>query len=348
MECAAVAIGGVGQASRSTAVGGRRRTGLEIAAGIGAVLAVFEVYVVLKWVLGPGFEPVRQGPTPIPTWMKIGAITGQVLFVVIAALLIVRLVILPWRRERRVGFDGLLCVASFATSVYDASSAYFHNWFTYNSYLLNMGNPATSLPGWQAHSAPGENIAWPILFFPTLYAIVFVGLSVLGCQVMGLAQRRWPRLPKAGLMAVCYVTMVVVSIILEGQIFMRLGLYLETGWSIDFLDSEYSHNPVRNMLLFGVLFTGLSSLRFFRNDRGQTLVERGGDRLGLSAGKSLVMRFLAVLTGVQLIIGLGYHLPMALTTLVWPDAKWHAVMVENSFLNDSLCGVGTPRTCPGG
>lgn len=341
-------IGDVGETGRAVGVARRRRTGLEVAASIGAVLALFEAYVVITWVLGPGFTPVHIGPTPVPTWIKAGAIGFQALFVLIATVMIVRLVVLPWRRERRIGFDGLLCVASLLTSVYDASSAYFHNWFVYNSYLLNMGNPATAIPGWQAHTAPGENIAWPIVFFPTLYAIVFVALSVLGCAVMGAAQRRWPRLPKAGLMAICYVSMVVVSIILEGQLFMRLGLYLETGASIGALDSTYSHNPLRNILLFGVLFTGLSSLRFFRNDRGQTLVERGGERLGLGAGRSTAMRFLGVLAGVQLIIGLGYHLPMALTTLAWPDAPWHPVMVQNSYLNDALCGVGTPRTCPGG
>jgi uncharacterized membrane protein YhdT len=335
-------------AARTTS-GRRRRTGLEIAAGLGAALAVFELYIVLKWVTGPEFTPVRLGPTPVPTWMKVGAIVAQALFVVIAVVLIHRLVVRPWRRERTVGFDGLLCLASICTSVYDASSAYFHNWFTYNSYLLNMGNPATGLPGWQAYHAPGENIAWPILFFPLLYGIVFVALPVLGCAIMRRASYRWPRLPKVGLMAICFVSMAVVSVILEGQIFMRLGLYLETGWSFEFLDSEYSHNPLRNILLFGVLFTGLSSLRFFRNDRGQTLVERGAERVGAATSpKLLVMRFLAVLTGVQLIIGLGYHLPMALTTLVWPDAKWHAVMVDNSYLNNGLCGAGTPRTCPGG
>jgi uncharacterized membrane protein YhdT len=342
-----VTVGGVGATSRPVAGTRRRRTTLELAAGLGAVLAVFEVYVVLRWATGPGFTPVRLGPTPVPTWMKVGAITMQALFVVIAAVMIHRLVLRPWRREGTVGFDGLLCVASLLTSVYDASSAYFHNWFTYNAYLLNMGNPATALPGWRAYSAPGENIAWPILFFPLLYAIVFVALPVLGCLVLGRVRDRFPRVPKAGLVAICYLTMMVVSVLLEGQLFMRLGLYLETGWSFDVLDSTYSHNPLRNILLFGVLFTGLTSLRFFRNDRGQTLVERGAERLGSGGGRALALRFLAVLAAVQVIIGVGYHLPMALSTLVFPDAYWHDVMVDNSYLNNGLCGVGTPRACPG-
>ena len=324
-----------------------RRSTLEISAAIGTVLAVFEVYVLLRWVLSPNFTPVRIGPTPVPTWMKAAAIAAQALFVLIFLVLVGRFVVRPWRREGTVGFDGLLIIGSLLTSVYDASSAYFHPWFTYNSYLLNMGNPAASLPGWQSHSQPGETIAWPILFFPLLYGIVFLGVSAFGCWIMRGIRSRWPELPAVGLVAVCYVVMVLSSIVLEGQLFMRLGLYLETGWSIDFLDSTYSHNPLRNMLLFGVLFTGLSSLRFFKNDRGQTLVERGSERFGMRSRKALALRALGVFAAVQIIIGVGYHLPMALTTLAFPDARWSNVMVDNSYLNDQICGVGTPRPCPG-
>jgi hypothetical protein len=28
-----------------------------------------------------------------------------------------------------------------------------------------------------------------------------------------------------------------------------------------------------------------------------------------------------------------------------PDATWHPNMVDNSFLNDHICGVGTSRIC---
>ncbi|HZS20968.1 MAG TPA: spirocyclase AveC family protein [Pseudonocardiaceae bacterium] len=343
-----MAIGGLGEMSRNApGTRGRGRSMLEIAAGPGALLAAFEVYILLKWVSGPNFEPVRLGPTPVPTWMKIGVITVQVVFAVAACAMIYQLVIRPWRRERTVGLDGLLCLAAMMTSVYDASSAYFHNWLTYNSYLLTMGNPSAELPGWQSYSVPGETIAWPILFIPTCYAVAYVGVPKLGCSVMRRASNRWPGIPVFGLLAICFAVMAVVTLVMEGQVFMRLALYQETGWSIGFLDSHYSHNPLRNVLFVALFCTALTALRFYRNDRGQSLVERGAERFGASPGKAVVMRFLAVLAGFQLIIGLGYHLPMAMTTLVAPDAPWHDVMVQNSYLNNQICGVGTPRTCPG-
>ena len=51
--------------------------------------------------------------------MKIAIRTSEVLCIALAVGLIYRFVIRPWRRERRVPFDGLLVLAALATSVYD-------------------------------------------------------------------------------------------------------------------------------------------------------------------------------------------------------------------------------------
>jgi hypothetical protein len=320
---------------------------LPVAAVVGLGLAAFEVYVLARWISGPDFERVTPGPSELPTWMKVAVITAEVVFPLAALAFLYGFLVRPWLHERRVTFDGLVCVAALLTSVYDASSCYFHNWFAYNSYFLNWGNPATSIPGWQAYAQPGETIAWPVPFFPAVYVVLFVGLGMFGCKVMGWARRHWPALPPIALVAICFVVLWLTDLVLEGQLFMRLGYYVETGWSFSFLDGTYNHNPLRNMILFAVLFTGVSALRFFVDDRGQTLVERGAERYPPRSPRTIAMRFFAVLAAVQIIIGVGYHLPMALTTLATPDAKWHDVMVDNSYLNDHICGVGTPRVCPG-
>jgi hypothetical protein len=320
---------------------------LPAAAALGLALAVFEVCILVRWVSGPGFKAVATGPTDVPTWMKVAIVTAEVMFTGAGIVFFYWFLVRPWRRERKVSFDGLVCVAALLTSVYDASSCYLHNWFTYNAYFVNWGNPAASLPGWRAYAEPGETIAWPALFVPPVYVVLFVGLAIFGTHVMKTARNHWPHLPGIALVAICFVTLWVTDLFLEGQLFMRLGYYVETGTSFEFLDGTYNHNPIRNMLLFAVLFTGVSALRFFVNDRGQTLVERGAHRYPSGSAKVIAMRFFAVLAAVQVIIGVGYHLPMALTTLVKPDAKWHDVMVDNSYLNDHICGTGTPRRCPG-
>jgi len=45
------------------------------------------------------------------------------------------------------------------------------------------------------------------------------------------------------------------------------------------------------MLTIGAVFTALASLRFFRGDRGHTVVERGVDKLGASPRRQLLLRF---------------------------------------------------------
>jgi hypothetical protein len=37
---------------------------------------------------------------------------------------------------------------------------------------------------------------------------------------------------------------------------------------------------------------------------------------------------------------------MAIWTTITPNSAWHEDMQQNSYLNDHICGVGTPRVCP--
>jgi hypothetical protein len=334
--------------STKTVSTGTRRSPLQYFATIGAVLALFEVYLLVKWVAGPSFAEVPYGPTEPPTWMKIAVHTAEVVFLVAAVVCFYQLIVRPWRRERRIGFDGLLMLAAVATSVYDPLQSYFHTWMGYNSYFVNRGNPMTVLPGWQTAGEPASAVAWPMLFLPPLYAVLFVGIAAVCCTLMGRAKSRWPGIPVIGLAAIAFLTVVALDLIAEGQILMRLGFYEESGQSIPFLDSYYSHNPLRNIVGFAVIFTAAACLRFYRNDRGETLVERGAHQMGGSPGKVTALRFFAVLTATQACMFFGYHVPVAITTLVDPHAEWHQGMVQSSFLNNHMCGAGSSTNCPAG
>src|SRR5437870_4202436 len=77
---------------------------------IGCLLWTFQIYILLKWLTGPFFTPVESGPDSPPTTMKVAIIAvmvGQGLaFFGLAYLWIVR----PLRRERRLGFDGMMFI----------------------------------------------------------------------------------------------------------------------------------------------------------------------------------------------------------------------------------------------
>jgi Spirocyclase AveC-like len=324
----------------------RRVTALNVAAALGILLACFQAYVLVKWVAGPNFQEVTYGPTIPPTWMKVAILTAEVLSTAMVVVLVYRFVVGPWRQERRIPFDGLLVLTALCVSMYDPLSSYFHIWFTYNSYFFNRGTAMVGVPGWQSFNEPGAQIAWPIFFIPALYAGMFLFIPMLGCYVMRRARSRWPQLPNLGLLAVCFMTIVVIDIVLEGVIVMRLGIYDHTGPSISFLDSYYSHNALANIVLVGVTITAVTALRFFRNDRGETLVERGSRHFGTTGSKVTALRFFAVFAAMQVCLLLGYHLPTAIWTTVTPTTAWHEDMQQNSYLNDHICGVATPRVCP--
>lgn len=94
--------------------------------------------------------------------------------------------------------------------------------------------------------------------------------------------------------------------------------------------------------------TAVTALRFFRNDRGETLVERGSRHFGTTGPKVTALRFFAVFAAMQACLLLGYHLPMAIWTTISPTTAWHEDMQQNSYLNDHICGMGTRRVCPQG
>lgn len=326
----------------------RRVTPLKAAAALGILLAGIQAYLLVKWVAGPNFAEVSYGPTVPPTWMKVAILTVQVLSTAMVVVLVYRFVVLPFRRERRIPFDGLLVLTALCVSMYDPLSSYFHVWFAYNSYFVNWGTPMVGMPGWQSFNEPGAQIAWPIFFIPALYAGMFLGIPVLGCLVMRRARSRWPQLPNIGLLAICFITIVVIDIVLEGVIVMRLGIYDHTGPSIPLLDSYYSHNALANIVLVAVTITAVTALRYFRNDRGETLVERGSEQFGRSGARPSTLRFFAVFAAMQMCLLLGYHVPMAIWTTITPNSAWHEDMQQNSYLNDHICGVGTARVCPQG
>jgi hypothetical protein len=93
------------------------------------------------------------------------------------------------------------------------------------------------------------------------------------------------------------------------------------------------------------LFTAVAALRFFVNDRGETIVERGIERLEGPKGRRLAIRVLATIAAVHLALFTLYNIPN--TWIGLHSAPWPADLQKRSYLTDHLCGDGTDRACPG-
>lgn len=327
--------------SRASARGQMSRL-TRVAAGAGAAMFAFECYVVIRWLTGPNFRRVDAGPSVAPTWIKISIYVGEIAFPTLTLVLAYVIILRPWIRYRRVSFEGLFFVAALVSAPYDGISSYFHSWFVCNALFFNRGNPATSLPGWQSFAEPGAQTPWPMLLVFGMYPVVIVSLAMLGNRLLVMMKTRWPRMGTAPRVAILFAVFILIATPLEAFFFMRLGWYDEALQPAIF-SSYWAHDPLPNIFVWGVAFIAFSLL-CSRNDRGETIVERGAAMD--SSPKSIAIRFFAVFAAVQVILLSCYHIPMTIATLVQPHAHWPSDMSDNSFMNDHICGYGTPRACP--
>jgi hypothetical protein len=250
----------------------------------------------------------------------------------------------PWRRERRVTFDGLFCIASLTSAYQDPFSDYFGHWFTYNSYLYNKGSWVGVLPGW-GFAKPGQTIAYPLLVVPPAYIWVFLGLMMIGCAVMRKAKARWPELGPIGLIGVCLAFMAVADFFVEGMFFMRLGFWHYAGGHGSLFGGSYFKYPLNEMIFASTIFSTITCLRYFKNDTGETIVERGVEAVRARPWQKIALRFLAITAASHLAIGLAYNLPQAFIGA--RSSAWPTDIQRRSYLTNHICGAETDRACPG-
>lgn len=310
----------------------------------GAVALLFEAYILTKWAFGPQFQAVPSGPSVPPQWMKIVMNVFQPVNVLLGLGFFYWFVVRPWRRERRVTFEGLFCVASLTSAYLDAASNYFGPWFAYNSYFFNRGSWMGGIPGW-SFSKPGEAIAYPLFVMPPMYLWTLLVVVILGCRIMQASRNRWPRLNNTQLAGICFVYAMIFIFILEGVIFMHLGFWHYGGGHFSISGSKYYKYPLNEVILASCMFTFLTCLRFFRNDKGESFAERGIEELGASPRKKILLRFLALAAMSHFAIGVVYNVPQAFFAA--RSRAWPVDVQKRSYLTDRLCGAETTRACPG-
>lgn len=318
---------------------------VQIFALLGAVVLALDLYFLARWVFGGTFVPVPSGPDVPPPWMRISLVSGQILLNALMLLCFYRFLVRPWIRERRVPIDGILCVVVFIASFFDMLSVYGQHWFTYNAYLVNFGSVMTAIPGVLSRNVAGAGQAFPILFMPALYVAGVVPLAILGCRVLRRVKARLPGIGPVGLLGICLVMMVGVDFVGEGLILIPLGFWSYEGGHLTVFGDHWYHYPFQEALHSACFYTVITAVRYFTSDRGLTFPERGIERLSVTGARAAGLRFLAVLSVVQLGFVLFYHVPQTLWGL--NSADWPADARDKSYFTSGICGPLVDRACPG-
>ncbi len=317
---------------------------IKVATFFGAVVVSFIAYIWIRWVAGPFFERVPTGPSDAPEWMKMTFVVWQGGGIVAAAACVWLGLVRPWRRDGRPSTDGLIVVACTTLWFGDPLSSYFGHWFTYNANLVNFGSWVSAVPGWLAPGEPGAMVPEPILLIGPVYVYFIVLATLFGCAVMRAIERRRPRIRPWQLMAGCFVAMCAVDLVAEGLIWLPLGFWEYPGGYGLLFPSTYHKFPVNEMLTIGAMFTAVCSLRYFKNDRGETLVERGVEQIH-GVRRQTVARLLAMIFALHAIMFFAYNLP---NSFVGAHSRpWPADLQERSYLTNGICGADTDRICPG-
>jgi hypothetical protein len=323
----------------------RRNLPVNIWAIVGALILAAEAWVLIRWVTGPYFARVPSGPSVPPTWMKVSLIAWQVVSIPAALGLVVWFVVRPWLRDRRIGADGLLVIAFCTMWFQDPISSYGGHWFTYNSWMVNFGSWVNDIPGWMSYGRPGAMLSEPILFTPAAYVYIFVIVMLFGSWVMRKTRARFPGLSNLGLVLVCYAVMIVFDVVLEGVVWMPMGIFGYHGGHWALFANSYHKYPILEGFTIGATFTVVACLRYFTNDKGQILPERGADRAGGGRGRKLLVRALATVAAVQIAFFVTYNAPnfwAGMHSTAWPKD-----VQDRSYFTNGLCGAGTDRACPG-
>lgn len=312
-------------------------------AAAGGIFLFFYILVIGLWIAS-GPQTVPPGPTPLPGWMKISLNVQQILFTTAAVVVVYVVVIRAWRRERRLTLDGILVISLGLMFVQDPISAYYQPWYGYNAYQFNLGSWMYVLPGFDTpQGAPPE----PLFFAGAFYVgLAFLGVALLN-WIMAKAKKTWPSMGKPGLVLVAFSYVIALDLIVE-QMWLRLGNYAYPGGVWKGFSLWYGHRyqfPLYGSLLLGGLLAAIAALRYFRNDKGQTLAERGIERVQFrTSNQKGWVRFLSIFGLIQILMLVMNVL--FLVVVQW-QSDWPASIQTRSYFTNGYCGPGTRYACPG-
>jgi Spirocyclase AveC-like len=314
-------------------------------AAAGAVLLVFEIVVLARWVFGPNFKSTPPGPDQISSAHQILFTVVQIGVPLAAVAALYFWVARPWWRERHVTTDGMLTLAAGMIFFWDMSMNYTSVSLLYNSHLVNRGAWANG--SWPSWISPHANYLPESLFvtIPGYVALVFSQV-VLVLWILRKIKARRPSLGVGTSVLIIFVGLVVVDTIIE-SLLLRSGIYAYPGAirAITLFAGHTYQVPLSETVLFGGVALGaIACLSYFRDDRGQTVVERGLDKIRVGAKSKQLIKFLAIFGAVHLAFLVLYMIPQ----------QWFAVHSDpfpseyKSYMINNMCAAGSDgKTCPG-
>jgi Spirocyclase AveC-like len=307
--------------------------------------SAFLALMVYEWgaaLIEGDLHATTAGRATSPEWAKFSVHAQEVGLGLLALVTIWFFVVRPWRREGRMTLDGMM-VTAWATLylIQDPWVSWSQTTISYNSTALNLGCPQCHVPGWHSSQALAEPVVWGLGCY---IGSMFLA-TVLACKLMAWVHGRRPRIGKIGLWWVAIGAMAIADLIVE-VFWTRTGVYTYGGGdpSLSIFDSHYYKYPLWVGAIWGIAWGSIAAIRYFKDDKGNTLVERGIEDVNTTPRRKQLIRLLAIIGVMNASFAFIYNVPVQFFS---SNAKaFPPDLLDRPYLLGGVCGPGTPYACP--
>ena len=313
-------------------------------AWLGVAALLFFVYVMGRW-LTLHAAPVDPGPDPLPDAVRYWGYFSQFMGIVGGLVFGWFTVVRTWRREGRMTTVGMLYLCWLTLFFQDPMMNYTSATLFYNSHLVNLGSwTLGSTPGWT--SPNGNQLPEPLLQIIGGYTLIGYFFCFPVIAMLNKIRERRPMISKLRLAFIGILLLIVFDTLSEAAL-LRTGLYAYPGAirAISLFPGETYQFPMSEGVFYGGFTIGSTLLLLlYRNDKGQTFVERGLENLRIGTVAKQWVKFLALFGFVHLSMFLVFTVPM----------QWFCTHSDPfpqgypSYMKNGLCVYGPNRDqCPG-
>lgn len=321
----------------------RRVAPAAVLAALGALVATYALWTWAGWLAdGPKAVTADRDPESASRWVARGY---ESVMLIVAVGTGVRTVD-QCRRERRLTFDAVMIFAGFFTLFWDPMVNWMQPNFMYSCQWLNVNTWVADAP-WVVN--PVGNLMPQPVFIMLIYPFGLLGFAMILNFAMARLRHRFPRVSKLELLAFTYVFGWLLGFALEAPMFL-FNLWGLPGAPADLSFFSNDHRFAwAEYVTTAIVFTTFAAVRFFRDDKGQTITERGLDGL-----KPVARSVVSILATVAV-----FAMSMWALLLVQIPAGLHSSPYPASYpahLINGLCDIpGDPHSsqrsvygpCPG-
>lgn len=297
----------------ASSISPRRVPAAVILAVIGALVAGYALWTWGAWLAsGPAPVTASRDPESASWWVARGY---EVIMAVTVAFLSVR-IIGQCRRERRLVFDAVIVIAGFFTLFWDPMVNWMQPNFMYSSNWLNVNTWVAQAPG---VVNPTAGIMPQPVFIMFIYPFGLLAFAMILNHGMRSVRNRFPQMSNLGLLAFTYAYGWFIAFCLEAPTFLT-NLWGLPGAPARFAMFDNDHRFAwAEYITTAIVFTTFAAVRYFRDDRGQTITERGLENLALTT-RTLVSIFATVaIFAMSMWALLLIQIPAGLHSSPYPD-----------------------------